>query len=62
MPYHILPTSGIAAIANAVPVTSAELSDIEGVGRIRVKKYGEAIIDIVKTYLSKVTVHVKIMI
>lgn len=54
MPYHILPTSGIAAIANAVPVTSAELSGIDGVGRIRVKKYGDAIIEIVKSYLSKV--------
>lgn len=55
MPYHILPTSGIAAIANAVPVTNAELSGIDGVGRIRVKKYGDAIIEIVKSYLSKVT-------
>lgn len=54
MPYHILPTSGIAAIANAVPVTSAELSGIDGVGRIRVKKYGDAIIEIVKSYLNKV--------
>ncbi|TYZ58506.1 hypothetical protein PybrP1_010465, partial [[Pythium] brassicae (nom. inval.)] len=53
MPYHILPTSGIAAIANAVPVTNAELSGIDGVGRIRVKKYGDAIIEIVKSYLSK---------
>lgn len=54
MPYHILPTSGIAAIANAAPVTNAELSGIDGVGRIRVKKYGDAIIEIVKSYLSKV--------
>ncbi|TMW64024.1 hypothetical protein Poli38472_014141 [Pythium oligandrum] len=53
MPYHILPTTGIAAIANAVPVTNAELSEIDGVGRIRVKKYGDAIIEIVKTYLNK---------
>lgn len=62
MPYHILPTSGIAAIANAVPVTSAELSAIEGVGRIRVQKYGEAIIDIVKTYLNKVITNMETMI
>ncbi|RLN26454.1 hypothetical protein BBJ28_00008908 [Nothophytophthora sp. Chile5] len=53
MPYHILPTSGIAAIANAVPVTNAELLEIDGVGRIRVKKYGESIIQIVKAYLEK---------
>nr|CCA24011.1 bloom syndrome protein putative [Albugo laibachii Nc14] len=53
MPYHILPTSGIAAIANAVPTTSTELSEIDGVGRIRVKKYGEAIISIVQSYLQK---------
>lgn len=56
MPYHILPTSGIAAIASAVPVTNAELSGIDGVGRIRVKKYGDAIIEIVKSYLSKVPI------
>lgn len=54
MPYHILTTSGIAAIANAVPVTSTELSEIDGVGRRRVNKYGEAIIAIVKSYLNKV--------
>ncbi|GLD97477.1 hypothetical protein PINS_up006161 [Pythium insidiosum] len=53
MPYHILTTGGIAAIANAVPVTNAELSEIDGVGRIRMKKYGDAIIDIVKNYLKK---------
>lgn len=53
MPYHILTTGGIAAIANAAPTTSAELSDMEGVGRIRVKKYGSAIIEIVKSYLDK---------
>jgi superfamily II DNA helicase RecQ len=58
MPYHILPTSGIAAIATAVPVTSTELSAIEGVGRIRVKKYGDAIIEIVKSYLNKVKLRV----
>ncbi|GMF10508.1 unnamed protein product [Phytophthora lilii] len=39
MPYHILPTSGIAAIANAVPVSSAELLEIDGVGRTRLFKY-----------------------
>lgn len=53
MPYHILPTSGIASIANAVPITNTELSEIDGVGRIRVKKYGEAIISIVKMFLQK---------
>jgi superfamily II DNA helicase RecQ len=57
MPYHILPTGGIGAIANAVPITNAELSEIEGVGRIRVNKYGDAIIEIVKTYLNKVGSH-----
>lgn len=54
MPYHILPTSGIASIANAVPLTNAELLEIDGVGRIRVKKYGDSIIEIVKSYLNKV--------
>ncbi|RLN44521.1 hypothetical protein BBJ28_00010798, partial [Nothophytophthora sp. Chile5] len=54
MPYHILPTSGIAAIAHVVPVTNAELLEIDGVGRIRVKKYGESIIQIVKAYLDKI--------
>ncbi|ETI52300.1 hypothetical protein, variant 1 [Phytophthora nicotianae P1569] len=54
MPYHILTTGGIASIANSVPVSNAELLEIDGVGRIRVKKYGAAIIDIVKTYLEKV--------
>jgi len=58
MPDHILPTSGIAAIANAVPITSAELLEIDGVGRIRVKKYGESIIEIVKSYLDKVSYRV----
>ncbi|EGZ19957.1 hypothetical protein PHYSODRAFT_312852 [Phytophthora sojae] len=53
MPYHILPTSGIAAIANAVPVSNAELLEIDGLGRTRVKKYGEPIIAIVQTYLDK---------
>ncbi|RHY93335.1 hypothetical protein DYB35_007740 [Aphanomyces astaci] len=53
MPYHILPTSGIVAISEAVPVTCAELMAIEGVGRTRVKKWGEAIIDVVKSYLTK---------
>ncbi|KAG6956621.1 hypothetical protein JG688_00011338 [Phytophthora aleatoria] len=53
MPYHILTTGGIASIANSVPVSNAELLEIDGVGRIRVKKYGAAIIDIVKTYLAK---------
>ncbi|KAF0696338.1 Aste57867_12897 [Aphanomyces stellatus] len=53
MPYHILPTSGIVAISEAVPVTCAELMAIEGVGRTRVKKWGEAIIEIVKSYLAK---------
>ena len=54
MPYHILTTAGIAAIANSVPVSNAELLKIDGVGRIRVKKYGEAIIGIVKNHLKKV--------
>ncbi|CAH0474734.1 unnamed protein product [Peronospora belbahrii] len=53
MPYHILTTAGIAAIANSVPVSNAELLKIDGVGRIRVKKYGEAIIGIVKNHLKK---------
>ncbi|RHY34329.1 hypothetical protein DYB32_001011 [Aphanomyces invadans] len=53
MPYHILPTSGIVAISEAVPITCAELMAIEGVGRTRVKKWGEAIIEIVKSYLTK---------
>ncbi|KAL7997178.1 putative DNA/RNA helicase, ATP-dependent, DEAH-box type, DNA helicase, ATP-dependent, RecQ type [Plasmopara halstedii] len=53
MPYHILTTGGIASIANSVPVSNAELLEIDGVGRIRVKKYGSAIIEIVKTYLEK---------
>ena len=54
MPYHILTTAGIAAIANSVPLSNAELLKIDGVGRIRVKKYGEAIIGIVKHHLEKV--------
>ncbi|KAL4157255.1 hypothetical protein PRNP1_006278 [Phytophthora ramorum] len=53
MPYHILPTAGIAAIANSVPVSNAELLEVDGVGRIRVKKYGESIISIVQKYLEK---------
>ncbi|KAK1944043.1 ATP-dependent DNA helicase Q-like 4A [Phytophthora citrophthora] len=53
MPYHIIPTAGIASIANSVPVTNAELLEIDGFGRIRAKKYGPAIIDIVKAYLQK---------
>ncbi|KUF97573.1 ATP-dependent helicase SGS1 [Phytophthora nicotianae] len=35
MPYHILTTGGIASIANSVPVSNAELLEIDGVGRIR---------------------------
>lgn len=53
MPYHIIPTAGIASIANSVPVSNAELLEIDGFGRIRAKKYGPAIIDIVKAYLQK---------
>ncbi|KDO33919.1 hypothetical protein SPRG_01798 [Saprolegnia parasitica CBS 223.65] len=53
MPYHILPTAGIVAISEAVPVSNAELMAIEGVGRTRVKKYGAAIIELVQSYLAK---------
>ncbi|OQS07629.1 bloom syndrome protein [Thraustotheca clavata] len=53
MPYHILPTAGIQSICELVPITNAELNAIEGVGRIRVKKWGESIINIIKTYINK---------
>lgn len=54
MPYHIIPNNGIALIANAVPTSNEELLGIEGVGATRMKKYGESVLQIVKSYLDKV--------
>jgi superfamily II DNA helicase RecQ len=51
-PYIVFHTSHLRAISAHRPVTLEELSELKGVGKIRLAKYGAEVIEIVRTHLQ----------
>ena len=48
--YTILPTTALIQISNYGPSTTAELLTLKGVGRVKVKDYGDEILQLLQTY------------
>jgi tRNA uridine 5-carbamoylmethylation protein Kti12 len=48
--YMILPASALLDISNNLPTSSTELKRIKGVGVVKVKQFGEAIVKIIQQY------------
>ena len=51
--YQILSTRSLLEIAEVRPTTSVNLNRIHGLGKVRIEKYGAALIEIVLDYSSK---------
>lgn len=52
-PYYIISRRSLLEISARYPITLDELSDIQGIGPVKVKNYGQEIINIVSEYCHK---------
>lgn len=52
-PYYIISRRSLLEISARYPITLDELSDISGIGPVKVKNYGQEIIDLVSEYCTK---------
>jgi len=48
--YQIFTQKALYAICETLPVTKTHLSRINGMGKVRIEKYGTAILEVVKNY------------
>jgi len=55
-PYQVFTQQTLYEICRYFPLTSKELRAINGLGKIRVEKYGDEIIDVIKKYISEFNV------
>jgi hypothetical protein len=53
IPYHIFTQASLFEMCAYFPTTSKELKSINGMGKVRVEKYGTKIIAIIKKYVSE---------
>lgn len=53
LPYMILSGNTLKEISGRYPLDEEQLKDISGIGSVKINKYGEDIIDIVKTYVNE---------
>lgn len=53
LPYRVLSLNTLKEISGRYPLNEEQLNDIGGVGSIKIKKYGEDIINIVKKYIKE---------
>jgi len=51
--YQIFSQKSLYEICETLPVTEAELLKVNGFGKVRVKKYGESILNIIKAYCDE---------
>lgn len=49
-PYQVLPSHSLLEITESLPVTKAELKKISGIGKGRIRKFGEALITMIRDY------------
>ncbi len=53
LPYMILSSSSLKEISGRYPQDEEQLKDIGGVGPVKIKKYGEEILNLVKEYINE---------
>ncbi|WP_297137135.1 DNA helicase RecQ [Terrisporobacter sp.] len=53
IPYKILSKNTLKEISGRYPINEEQLKDITGVGPVKIKKYGEDILNLVKEYLEE---------
>ena len=58
-PYHVFPDSVLMAVARQLPTTLAALKKVEGVGTIKLKKYGSRFVGAVAAYVNKNRINVQ---
>ncbi len=51
--YRVLPTNTLKAMATALPLTSQELVQIQGIGATKVKQYGRLLLDMITSYANE---------
>jgi PIF1-like helicase/Helix-turn-helix domain/HRDC domain len=51
--YMILPASALLDLSNQLPTTTSELKSVKGIGVVKVKQYGEFIVEIIKGYCEE---------
>jgi predicted ATPase len=58
-PYEIMPLRTMKEIAMRMPSSHVELSKVHGMGKVRVKRYGEDILKLIKTFSEKNNLNIK---
>lgn len=58
-PYQVFTQQTLYEICRYFPITNKELRAINGMGKIRVEKYGEEIIEIIKKYISDYSIEIE---
>lgn len=53
IPYKILSKNTLKEISGRYPINEEQLKDITGIGPVKIKKYGEDILNLVKEYLDE---------
>lgn len=53
IPYKILSKNTLKEISGRYPINKEQLKDITGIGPVKIKKYGEDILNLVKEYLDE---------
>jgi hypothetical protein len=51
--YMVLPASALLDLSNQLPTTTSELKSVKGIGVVKVKQYGEFIVEIIKGYCDE---------
>ncbi|MEN8139026.1 MAG: helix-turn-helix domain-containing protein [Bacteroidota bacterium] len=57
-PFQIFTQDTLYNMCNDLPITAVQLKKVKGMGKIRVQKYGDDIIDIIKAYCNKEDIEV----
>ncbi len=52
-PYKILPAKSLLELTRLLPHTGAQLKLVSGIGKSRIKQYGEDLLDMIQTYCEK---------
>jgi GTPase SAR1 family protein len=59
-PYEVLPTKTLQDLVLFLPVDTASLKKIKGIGKVRIKQFGEEITDIIRKFCAEEKIPVKV--
>jgi len=54
VPYHmVLPRKALSEIADLMPINHKELLNVNGIGRRKIKQFGNDILDLIKEFMQE---------